>query len=201
MGLAMRFYPGGNWLDRGARGHRFLANFVCDLTQPVSLSGVENRQGAFCAQAGMLFFALALAAFFLLVPRVCPPEARSARWVRWLGACAVVSFVAVPLTPSERFGNIHSALALASGGFGILGAACAVGGLAYSHRWLALLGAFTLSLAALDGALFVAHLGDLAPPLIVPAAQKIAALLLCAWMIGVAKVALAGDLAAASHHR
>ena len=32
-------YPGGNWLDSGAHGHRFFANYVCDLTQPVSLQG------------------------------------------------------------------------------------------------------------------------------------------------------------------
>ena len=30
MSAAMALYPGGNWLDRSASGHRFFANFFCD---------------------------------------------------------------------------------------------------------------------------------------------------------------------------
>ena len=180
----MVLYPGGNWQDRSATGHRFFANFFCDLTQPISLSGVRNPLGAQCAQLGMLCFAAALAGFFWLVPSRFAPGSRAARWVRGLGQCAVVCFIAVPLTPSERFGNWHALLALVSGGFGIGAAAWAVQALfAAERRALAALGAAALALGAFDAALFVYYLGDAAPPpLIVPAAQKVAALLLSAWM-------------------
>ncbi|HEY3668992.1 MAG TPA: hypothetical protein VGL19_23505, partial [Polyangiaceae bacterium] len=76
---AMVLYPGGNWLDRSARGHRFWANFFCDLTQPVSLSGVPNSLGARLAQLGMLCFALALGGLFWLLPHHFGFESRAAR--------------------------------------------------------------------------------------------------------------------------
>jgi hypothetical protein len=184
LAVAMALYPGGNWLDRSAVGHRFFANFFCDLTQPVSLSGVRNQLGAHCAQLGMLCFAAALAGFFWLVPCRFVAGSRASRWVRGLGVCAVVCFIAVPLTPSERFGNWHALLALVSGGFGIGAAAWAVQALLVAERrTLAGLGAAALALGAFHAALFVLYLGCAAPPpLIVPAAQKVAALLLCAWI-------------------
>jgi hypothetical protein len=191
---AMALYPGGNWLDRSAAGHRFFANFFCDLTQPISLSGVTNSLGSRLAQLGMLFFAVALAALFWLMPELFAVRSRAGRWVRALGECAVLCFIAVPLTPSERFGNIHAGLALVSGSFGIASAVTAAWALwASKRRALALLGALTLALAALDGVLFVYHLGDAAPPpLLVPAGQKVAALSLVLWMGVVAWSVLLG---------
>ena len=190
MAVAMQLYPGGTWLDRGAVGHRFFANFLCDLTQPVSLSGVDNRLGARFAQLAMLFFGLALAAFFWSLPGEFTKAARGSRWVRVIGVGAVLCFAAVPLTPSLQFGHLHAGLALLSFALGIGAAATAVASLARSHRrarGLALLGALTLAVGAIDALLFVSYLGSSTPaPLIVPAAQKVAALLLCAWMLGIA---------------
>ena len=190
MAGAMALYPGGTWLDRRAPGHSFFANFLCDLTQPVSLSGIDNRLGALSAQVGMLFFALALGAFFWSVPGQFIPQARATLWVRALGICAVLAFVSVPLLPSQRFGNVHALLALLAGGLGIGAAFFAVLSLARSHRRarrLALLGALALAVGVLDALLFVSYWGDPTPtPLIVPAAQKLAALCLCAWMVGAA---------------
>ncbi len=184
----MALYPGGNWLDRTAVGHRFFANFFCDLTQPISLSGVPNPLGARCAQFGMLFFALALAGFFWLVPAYFTRDSPAKRWVHRLGKWAFVSFVAVPLTPSERFGNVHAALSLVSGGFGIASAVLVVHALLCAERRaLAALGAASLTVGTADIVLFAYHLGGVAPPpLIVPAAQKIAALLVGAWIAAVA---------------
>ena len=186
IGASMHVYPGGNWLDRSVSGHRFFANFLCDLTQPVSLSGVDNLVGARCAQFGMLSFAVGLSAFFWVLPEHFRPSSRATRWVRGLGECAMATFVAVPLTPSERFGNVHASLALVSGALGIAAAACAVIALARSNRRakvLAVLGTLALLVGALDAALFAHHLHDTTPPpLILPAAQKVAALLLMAWM-------------------
>ena len=188
---AMVLYPGGNWIDRAAPGHRFFANFLCDLTQPVSLSGVNNQNAAFCAQLGMLCFAASLAAFFWLLPRHFAARARLASWVRGLGECAVLCLVAVSLMPSEHFGMLHARLALTAGALGLSAALCAVVGLAGSQPRLALLGGLVMLTCAFDGVLFVYHLGDVTPPpLIIPAAQKLAALLLCLWMIGVAGLSL-----------
>jgi hypothetical protein len=191
---SMALYPGGNWLDRAATGHRFFANFFCDLTQPISLSGVTNRVGSRLAQLGMLFFAVALAGLFWLMPQLLVVHSRAGRWVRGLGECAVLCFIAVPLTPSERFGNVHAALALVSGSFGIASALTAAWALwAAKRRVLALLGALTLALCAFDGALFAYHWGDAAPPpLLVPAGQKVAALTLVLWIATVACCVLLG---------
>lgn len=196
MGVAMALYPGGNWIDPQAPGHRFLSNFFCDLTQPVSLSGVTNRLGAGFARFGMWCFAAALAGFFWLVPLHFAPaptlssRAPLGRWVRGLGECAVLGVAAVPLLPSETFGHLHGFLALTSGALGIVAALVAVIALCRSSlaaRRLGFLGALALAVASFDAALFAVHLNDVGPPpLLLPAAQKLAALLLCAWVIGVA---------------
>ena len=195
--VASAIYPGGNWLDRAARGHAFFANYFCDLTQPVSLSGVNNPLGSRLAQLALLCFAVALAAFFWLVPRYFVSGTRSGVWVRRLGQCAVLSYVAVPLTPSAQFGEVHAWLALSSGAFGIAAALCAVGALwrsARTARGLAVVGAAALVVGTLHALLFVHYMHGREPaPLIVPAAQKVAALLLSAWMLAVAALTLFGE--------
>ncbi len=191
---AMALYPGGTFLDRSQSGQSFFGNFFCDLTQPVSLSGVANPVGSRLAQCGMLFFAGALLGLFWVVPHHFAPDARTRPWVLRLGTLAVLTFVAVPLTPSERFGNLHATLALVAGGFGILAALVAVWALFASHgraRALGMLGAVALVVVAFDAVIFVQHLGQSAPPpLLVPAAQKVAALLVSAWIAAVALLAL-----------
>ncbi|MET0790744.1 MAG: hypothetical protein ABW061_04425, partial [Polyangiaceae bacterium] len=192
MAIAMQLYPGGNWLDPAASGHRFFYNFFCDLTQPVSLSGVDNRLGAGFARVGMWCFALALGGFFWLVPLhfASTVSARVGLWVRRLGECAVLGVALVPLLPSQKFGHFHGLLTLSASALGILAALAAVIALCRSEpraRWLGGLGALALALGAFDALLFAYHLKDSAPPpLLLPAAQKVTALLLSAWMIGVA---------------
>jgi hypothetical protein len=187
-------YPGGNWLDRAARGHRFFANYFCDLTQPISLSGVNNPIGSRLAQLAMLCFAAALAGFFGLVPRYFAGNSRARAWVRGLGECAVLSYLAVPFTPSELFGAFHAWLSLFAGALGLSAALCAVWALCRSPgaaRALGVLGALALGAGVLHAALFVRYLHAREPaPLLVPAAQKVAALLLSAWMLGVAGLTL-----------
>lgn len=187
VGLAMWFYPGGNWIDRRAPGHDFFANYFCDLTQPVSLSGVSNALGARCAKIGMLCFAFALAGFFQILPRYFAQGSALTHWVRWLGTSSVSIFVLVVLSPSERFGKIHGVLALASGVLGIAATLCGLYALKSARaRPLFLLGLLTWLSASFDAGLFAYHLGDAQPePWIVPAAQKLAAFALCAWMIAV----------------
>ena len=189
-------YPGGNWADRAAHGHRFFANYVCDLTQPVSLSGVNNPVGSRLAQLAMVCFAVALAGFFWLVPSYFRPGARAAAWVRGLGETAVLSYLAVPFTPSELFGDMHAWLALFSGAFGISAAVCAVWALRSGPgvaRALGFVGVLVLVLGLAHAALFVSvhflHASESAS-LMVPGAQKFAALLLSGWMLGVAWLTL-----------
>ena len=190
--IAMRLYPGGNWLDPSAPGHDFFRNFFCDLSQPTSLSGVNNRIGSGFAQVGMWCFALALAGFFWLVPLHFAPSpsggAGLRRSVRGLGECAVLGVALVPLFPSQRFGHFHGRLALAASALGIVAALVAAAALFRARgwaRWLGALGASALVVAVLDAALFAYHLNDAGPtPLFIPAAQKIAALLLGAWIVG-----------------
>jgi len=186
-------YPGGTWLDRGTYGHRFFANYFCDLTQPVSLSGVNNPLGSRLAQAAMLSFAAALSGFFWLVPRYFAHSPRAAAWVRGLGECAVLSYLAVPFTPSELY-DFHAELSLFAGALGLSAALCAVWALCRSSgaaRTLGVLGALALAAGVLHALLFVHYMGGREPaPLVVPAVQKLSALLLSAWMLGVAGLTL-----------
>jgi hypothetical protein len=191
---SVAFYPGGNWLERAAPGHRFFANYFCDLTQPVSLSGVSNPVGSRLAQLSMLFFAPALAGFFWLVPRYFGPNARAVVWVRRLGVCSVLSYLLVPFTPSELFGPVHAWLSLFAGALGLSAALCTVWALFRSHRAaraLGALGAISLAAGLLHALLFSYYLHASEPaPLIVPAVQKVAAVLLTGWMLAAAWLTL-----------
>jgi hypothetical protein len=191
---AAQLYPGGTWLDRSAQGHHFFANYFCDLTQPTSLSGVKNALGSRFAQLSMLCFGLALSGFFWLVPSYFGRPTWLGAWVRGLGECAVLGYVAVPLTPSELFGDLHASLSLISGAIGIAAALGAVVGLLGSHRAaraLGVVGVLSLFAGGMHAALFVHYLHASEPaPLIVPAIQKVAAALLSAWMLGLAWLTL-----------
>ena len=136
----------------------------------------------------MIFFAAALLGLFWLVPRHFSPGKN--RGVFGLGLLAVCLLVAVPLTPSEYFGRLHADLALASGFLGIVASLAALALLfasGPSGRVLFALGALALAAALFAAVVFIVHLSEAAPPpLLVPAAQKVAALLASAWIIGVA---------------
>jgi len=192
---AMALYPGGNWSDRAAPGHRFFANYFCDLTQPISLSGVKNPLGSRLAQLAMVSFGAALSAFFWLVPRhFAPAAARAGAWTRGLGESAVLGYLAVPFTPSELFGDVHAWLSLLAGALGLTAALCAVGGLLRSQRVaraLGMVGALSLLAGGVHAVLFVGYMhSSEPPPLLVPTVQKLAASLLSGWMLGVAWLTL-----------
>ena len=191
---AMALYPGGTWLDPTQMGQSFFGNFFCDLAQPTSLSGVPNPVGSRLAQGAMLLFAGALAGLFWVVPQHFAPTLRARAGVRAMGTLSVLVFIAVPLTPSERFGNFHAALALLASALGMLAALVAVRALLISPgraRALGVLGALGLAVGAFAAAVFVWHLRDVGPPpLLVPAAQKVAAMLISLWIAGVAGATL-----------
>ncbi|AKT43975.1 uncharacterized protein CMC5_082130 [Chondromyces crocatus] len=189
LGSAMALYPGGTWLDPQAPGHDFWRNFFCDLTQPVGLNGMSNR-GAVLGQVGMLGLVFAFVPFWWLLPRLFPEAASLGRGVRWAGLVSVVGLVAVPLLPSLRFGLLHTAAVFTACVPAFVAAGCAVVGLR-RWPWLRGLGAVTLLSAVVDAGLYARGMLLRGPTIVLlPALQKVAALGLFGWMVGVALSAL-----------
>jgi hypothetical protein len=188
---AMHLYPGGTWWDAAARGHRFWENFLCDLEWRVALNGEPNPVGSALAKTAMLLLLVALVPFWLAVPRVFPGASAGARAaVTTPGLVSAAATVAVVLMPSDRFGALHGAMVIVAGVPGLVAAALAVRGLALREprpRVAAGLGGAMLAAAFVDFALYVSHFAahTNGTPL-GPALQKVALLLLLAWMVTVA---------------
>lgn len=113
-GAAAFVYPGGTWFDRGAKGHSFWLNFLCDLLHAHALNGQDNARGAALTRAAMLSLLVGLAAFFSLVALLETPVSRAGRVARITGALACMCGVAVPLTPSDLYPRAHTAAVLGS---------------------------------------------------------------------------------------
>jgi hypothetical protein len=190
---AMREYPGGTWWDRGTRGHRFWQNYFCDLEWRVALDGQPNALGARYAQAGMLLLIAGFVPFWWIVPRLFAPahgQQVLGRVVRALGLASVAGMVAVSLMPSERFGALHGAAVVVAGVPGLTAALLATFGLLRGEprpRVAGFLGAAMLVFAMFDFILYVRTMALGGPgPILLPAAQKVAVVLLLAWMSVVA---------------
>jgi hypothetical protein len=189
--LAMRLYPGGTWWDRTTEGHRFWLNFLCDLESRVSLNGDPNTVGSRVAQAAMLLMVLGLLPFWWIVPRLFPGFPRLGSAVRALGLASLGGIVAVVLMPSSRFGALHGAAVFVAGAPGLTAAVMAVAGLARAEarpRIAAGLGAGMLLFAVADFVLYAHTMLCGGPgPILLPIAQKLALLLLLAWIVVVAQ--------------
>lgn len=183
--LAIARYPGGTWFDPSAPGHDLWRNFLCDLTQPVALNGQPNPGVSF-AKGAMIVLDVGLLCMWLAIPLLCPPSSH-AKWLRVLGVISFLGIVAVPLTPSLRHGVIHAFAVLSGALPGI--AAGVIASYLFSrsrHRMLFRIGSGLLVLSAIDAALYAVHsaFGG-SPPLALPVLQRIALLLMLAWMTGV----------------
>ncbi|MDI1444592.1 hypothetical protein [Polyangium sp. 6x1] len=190
MGAAMALYPGGTWLDRASPEHDFFRNFFCDLTAERALNGQTNPGAAF-AKAGMILLSAATLPFWFLVTRLFPERARLAAFVRWLGLASALAAIAVPLAPSQRYGLLHPLLIFVAGVPGLVAGGLATFGLFATKRAArapARLAGLTAGLAALDGALYAAHVasGVEITSALLPTLQKLAALALVAWMAAAA---------------
>lgn len=188
---AMGLYPGGTWWDSTTRGHRFWENFLCDLEWRVALNGTPNPVGSRLATAAMLVLLVGLAAFWLGVPRVFgrrPPRGTTA--VTWLGLTSAAGTIAVVLMPSDRFGALHGAMVLSAGVPGLAATALAVVVLCVGEprpRIAAWTGASMLAFAVADFGLYAWHfLSHTEGSILGPALQKVALILLLAWMVLVA---------------
>ncbi len=181
--IAMALYPGGTFLDPHTVGHRFFANFFCDLFHAHGLDGRPNP-GAPLAQVGMLAMLVALWAHFMVTARTLGSGVLRFL-VRVLGTMSALAAIAVPLTPSDRFPRLHGVCVLLAAGPGVLAVTCAVVGLfrdrALFSAWLGVALAVT---AAIDAGLYAWQMRTQAPtPLALPALQKVAAGVLVLWMV------------------
>ena len=185
---AMALYPGGTWWDPHAVGHRFWTNFLCDLEWRTALNGTPNPVGARLAAGAMLSLVLAFVPFWPLAARLFAAYSRLAAAVRVLGWTSVFGMIAVALMPSERFGALHGVAVVVAGLPGLSAAVLAATGQLLARRMLpGALGAAMVLFAILDFVLYVHTMLHGGPgPLVLPVAQKLALLLLLAWMLVVA---------------
>ena len=186
---AMWLYPGGTWWDSTTRGYRFWENFLCDLEWRVALNGQPNHGASYLAQAAMLILAIAFIPFWIAVTRLFD-RPRLTVVVRSFGLASVVGIVAVVLIPSDRFGILHGIAVVVAGLPGLSAAGLAVAGLLLGEprpRIAGWTGASMLGFAFTDFALYVSQLiAHTDGTWLTAAAQKVALLLLLAWMIMVA---------------
>lgn len=184
--LAIVRYPGGTWFDRAAPGHDFFRNFLCDLTQPIALNGQDNP-GVGLARAGMVVLDVGLLCLWLSIPRLCDATPL-ARWLVGLGMTSFIGVVAVALTPSLRLGTLHAVAVLCGTLPGIMAGVLANIMLARSaHRFLSRLSSVLLIVSAIDAAIYAVHtVAGGPPPLALPVLQRLAMVVLLAWMTAVA---------------
>jgi hypothetical protein len=192
LGASMAVYPGGTWMDRTTSGYRFWENFFCDLQQPVALNGVSNPVGSRLGQLGMLALFAAWIPLWTRVVVLLPGE-RYATWTYRLGILASVAACAIPLLPSSRWGSLHAVAIIVASLPGIAALLLALVGIVRSPGsppWLRTLTVLFVGAAYLDAIFYAVHVihgGEV--PVLLPAAQEAASILLVAWMVGVVRVA------------
>jgi hypothetical protein len=116
--------------------------------------------------------------------------------VRAAGLISVAGTIAVVLMPSDRFGTLHGVAVIVAGLPGLSAAVLSVIGLLLSGdraaRVAGGIGGAMLGFAILDFVLYAWTMAHGGPgPLVLPAAQKCALLLLLLWMLAVARLGLA----------
>jgi hypothetical protein len=179
--VAMSLYPGGTWWEPGARGYRFWQNYVCDTTLRVALNGQANGLGSLVSQAAMLVLVAGFVPFWWIA------AGRDGRIVRVLGVASVVGTAAVTLMPSDRFGAMHGVAVMVGATTGLAAAVLAT---VAQHRagdrvagWL---GVAALGSAGVDFGMYVhTFASGGAGWMAVPAVQKLALMVLLAWMAAV----------------
>ena len=186
LALAMRAYPGGTALDRTTVGHAFWWNFLCDLTGDNAVNGVANPRGSALARGAMAAFAAAFGCFSMIVPLSFANGRAFDGPIRTLGLLAVLGVLLVPATT----GRGHIVVVLASAGAGLAASTLAlIGSVRWSQsRLLAALACAAVAAGLADAVLYAQS--HLVHPRVVPPAlpffQRLALILLVAWMVAVA---------------
>lgn len=189
LGVAIARFPGGSDCDPSARGFDPWCNYLSDLLHEGARGGRANP-AAPVARAAVLVFVAALPPFWALLARLVPGRGRA---LRALGTLSAAGWAAMALLPSDRFGPWHGGFILLGAGPGVMAAALAVRGLWPARPVLATLGLAALACVGAATALFVRLLLGVAtaPSLAIPALQKLGAVFLVAWVLGVAAASVA----------
>ena len=176
-------YPGGTHFDHAAVGH--------DFWRDVAIDGAPNACACALARVAMITLALGLGVLFIALPRLFSSHARLGSAVRALGAVTVPFAIAVVLLPTDRFGKLHGVAIVFAGTLGLGAVTLALKGLfsdARAPRHVVALGVVTMSVAAVDFALYVAELLSGGPAQIaVPVLERVATILILTWMVAVAR--------------
>ena len=199
--LAAAAYPGGPHFDHAAVGHDLWLNTMCDVTRSTALDGRPNGLGCMLASIAMIVLAAGLGVTFALLPRLFVARARMAAAVRALGTISSVGAVAVVLLPSDRFGSLHGVAIICAAVPGLAAALLALVAVLRertSARAVIALGSLALGVAAVDFALYVAELvSGSASQAAVSVLERIATVLLLAWMLAIARAARGASVASA----
>lgn len=193
LGAAMRLYPGGNTGEPTHAGHSFWRNYLCDLTTDVAVNGADNAAGAALARGGMLTLSITLGLALALAPRLLRGGRGTTAVVLGAGVLCALGLVAVPFAN----GAWHAPVILMTVVPGVSAMAAALVGLWRARRWLLVSLAFGAVAAGIVGGVVYAakvtgHLSAATPS--VPAVQRLAGLLLVAWMAAIAAAVLRADL-------
>lgn len=199
--LAALAYPGGSYCEPAAERYRFWGNFFCDVTAPITRRGQDNALGAWFALLSFAAFSFAAAPFFWLLGGLL--GARTGRLVRSAGVLSALATNVVVWTPSVRFPTLHVVAVFSATIPALIAASAGVAGLLYGHartigtpgeksgnvglRVSGVLGVLALAAAftnAVGYAYAVTVAGDCRPWL--PLVQKLAGILLVAWMLSLA---------------
>jgi hypothetical protein len=191
MSAAMILYPGGTWFDRGVPGHSFLSNFLCDLLAETALNGEPNPIGSRLALFGMTSLVIGMLPLWLMLPALMPDRPGLGRALGRVGTLGVSALLVVPLATSERCGLYHGLVVELAGIPNFTALLLAVVGLARTRqrsRLVTYLGVALAAAALVDFAWYSWYTcrGELGS-MFVPGLQKVAAMLLLAWMVAVAK--------------
>ncbi|HVR64032.1 MAG TPA: hypothetical protein VMU50_19160 [Polyangia bacterium] len=179
-------YRGGTFCDAAAPRYQIWGNYVCDLTQPRTPAGADNRPAAELATWAFAAIAFAFLPFWWRVGAWLPAGAR--RLVRIAGPVSAVGTFVVARLPSARWPWFHVSAVFAATIPGLVAAGISVVGLLRARRWsLGVPGAATLIFAAADAVGYARAVtaGSRCNPAL-PVLQKLAALALVIWMMAIA---------------
>ncbi len=187
--LAARAYAGGTHFDHAATGHDFWRNTLCDVARTVAINDRPNGCACWLARVAMITLALGIGVLFVVLPRLFPSRPRLGRLVRALGVATVPCAISVVLLPTDRFGQLHGLAIVLAGALGLTTVLLALKGLfsdPRAPRHVVSLGVITMSVAAVDFALYVVEFASQSPAqLAVPVLERLTTILLLVWMVAV----------------
>jgi hypothetical protein len=179
--IAIALWPGGSWRDPTAARYSFVDNYFCDLTSNVTIRG-EPNPGAPFGRAALVAFAVALLPFWWRSSWL-PKRRGLGVAILSAGSASAIVAMAVPFTPTSKYGAWHGVVTMVAGGLGLFAAILALAA-AIERRataiWATGLSAFASGAAVsiIYGRSLLTHVD----PFGLAAAQKLAALCLMTWM-------------------